>query len=109
MRARLAPEPVCARAGSVSLSSGDLAGLKDLDGFGQLPGAPGQQRSHSGGADHGSANKRVSLTNARAPDVRLAWEQDSPASAVPIICSYVALNNTVARSNRRQNGGSARG
>jgi hypothetical protein len=109
MRARLAPEPVCARAGSVSLSSGDLAGLKDVDGFGQLPGAPGQQRSHSGGADHGSANKRVSLTNARAPDMRLAWEQDSPASAVPIICSYVALNNTVARSNRRQNGGSARG
>ena len=29
--------------------------------------APGQQRSHSGGADHGSANKRVSLTNAQAP------------------------------------------
>ena len=30
MRAQLAPEPECARAGSVSLSSGDLAGLKDL-------------------------------------------------------------------------------
>jgi hypothetical protein len=45
----------------------------------------------------------------KPPDMRLAWEQDSPASAAPIICSYVALNNTVARSNRRQNGGSARG
>jgi hypothetical protein len=54
MRARLAPEPECARAGSVSLSSGDLAGLMDVDGFGQLPGAPGQQRPHSGGADYGS-------------------------------------------------------
>lgn len=105
MRARLAPEPECARARSVSLSSGDLAGLKDVDGFGQLPGAPGQQRPHSGGADHGSANKRVSLTSAKPPDMRLAWEQDSPASAVPIICSCVALNNIAARSNRRQNGG----
>jgi len=41
--------------------------------------------------------------------MRLAWEQDSPASAAPIICSCVALNNIAARSNRRQNGGSARG
>ena len=67
MRAQLAPEPECARAGSVSLSSGDLAGLMDVDGFGQLPRAPGQQRPRAGGADHGSANKRVSLTNAQAP------------------------------------------
>jgi hypothetical protein len=67
MRARLAPEPECARAGSVTLSSGDLAGLNDVDGFGQLPGAPGQQRPHSDGADHGWANKRVSLTNAQGP------------------------------------------
>jgi hypothetical protein len=51
----------------VTLSSGDLAGLNDVDGFGQLPGAPGQQRPHSDGADHGWANKRVSLTNAQAP------------------------------------------
>ena len=109
MRTRLAPEPERARAGPVSLTSGDLAGLMDMDGFGQLPGAPGQQRPHSGGADHGSANKRVSLTNAQAPGMRLAWEQDSPASAASIICSCVALNNIAARSNRRQNGRSARG
>jgi hypothetical protein len=67
MRTRLAPEPECARAGSVSLSSGDLAGLMEVDGFGQLPGAPWQQRPHSGGADNGSANKRAPLTNAQAP------------------------------------------
>jgi hypothetical protein len=38
-----------------------------MDGFGQLPGAPEQQRPHSGSADRGSANKRVSLTSAQAP------------------------------------------
>jgi hypothetical protein len=32
--------------------------------------------------------------------MRLAWEQDSLASAAPIICSRVALNNIAARSNR---------
>jgi hypothetical protein len=42
-------------------------GLMDVDSFGQLPGAPGQQRPHAGGADRGSANKRVLLTNAQAP------------------------------------------
>jgi hypothetical protein len=91
------------------LSSGDLAGLMDVDGLGQLPGAPGQQRPHSGGACHGSANKRVSLTNTQAPGHAARLEQDSPASVAPIICSCVALNNIAARSNRRQNGGSARG
>jgi hypothetical protein len=45
----------------------------------------------------------------KPPDMRLAWELDSPASAAPIICSCVALNNIAARSNRRQNGGSACG
>jgi hypothetical protein len=108
MRARLAPEPECARARSVSLSSGDLAGLKDMDGFGQLPGAPEQQRPHSGSADHGSANKRVSLTSAQAPGHAARWEQNRPASAAPIICSCAALNNIAAGSNRRQNGGTAR-
>jgi hypothetical protein len=37
--------------------------------------------------------------------MRLAWEQDRPASAAPIICSCAALNNIAAGSNRRDNGG----
>ena len=64
------------------------------------PGAPGQQRPHSGGPDHGPANKRVSLTNAQAPGHAARLGADSPASPAPIICSRVVLNNIAARSNR---------
>jgi hypothetical protein len=37
--------------------------------------------------------------------MRLAWEQDSLASAAPIICSRVALNNIAAHSNRARTAG----
>jgi hypothetical protein len=107
MRTRLAPEPECARAGSVSLSSGDLAGLKDVDGFGQLPGAPGQQRLHSSGPDHGSANKRVSLTNAQAPGhaARLGTRQPGQRRTDHLFSRCPEQHRRTLEP--RQNGGSA--
>jgi hypothetical protein len=49
-------------------SSCDLAGLKDVDGFGELPGAPGKQRSLR------RMRKFLSWAFARSPGLRsLAW------------------------------------